>query len=141
MREGIGSIFLYNIIIVFIVLIFAFLAGTMSYAKAFRVNSKIINTVEEFEGYNKLSDQEIERVLNNYGYRKTTTDKCPNKNGMSVVAKLSNNYKYCLYYQEIDSKHIKYGVISYMYMDLPIIGELMQIPIYAETNSIYRFNG
>ena len=141
MREGIGSVFLYNIIIVFIVLIFAFLAGTMSYAKAFRVNSKIINTIEEFEGYNKLSDQEIERVLNNYGYRKTTTDNCPNKNGMSVVTKISNNYKYCLYYQEIDSKHIKYGVISYMYMDLPIIGELMQIPIYAETDSIYRFNG
>lgn len=139
MREGIGSIFLYNIIIVFIVLVFAFLAGAMSYAKAFRVNSKIINTLEKYEGYNTLSHDEINRILNNYGYRKSNKVNCPTKKNMTSVSKIANNHNYCIYLKQIGSRHFSYGVISYMYVDLPVIGELLEIPIYAETDSIYRF--
>ncbi len=45
MREGIGSIALYNIIIVFITITFAILAGTLSYSEAFKANNRIINAI------------------------------------------------------------------------------------------------
>ena len=51
MREGIGSVFLYNIIIVFIVITFGFLSASLSYMKAFKVNGKIANALEKYEGY------------------------------------------------------------------------------------------
>ena len=38
MREGIGSVFLYNIIILFVIIVFGLLSATISYYKAFKVN-------------------------------------------------------------------------------------------------------
>ena len=54
MNQSVGSIALYNIVLIFIVIVFAFLAATVSYSKAFRVNSRIIFAIEKYEGYNDL---------------------------------------------------------------------------------------
>ena len=64
MKQSISTSFMLNIVIIFIILVFAFLAGTLSYTKAFRVNSKIVNELEKYEGYNDLSKREIDRILN-----------------------------------------------------------------------------
>ena len=42
MSTSIGHTFLYNLIILFIIIIFAFLSGTLSYYKAFKVNNRIV---------------------------------------------------------------------------------------------------
>ena len=68
MKEGIGSIFLYNIVIIFIVVVFAILAATLTYYKAFKVNTKIINSIEKFEGYNNLAIADIDNKLLTTGY-------------------------------------------------------------------------
>ena len=142
MREGIGSVFLYNIVIVFIVVIFAFLAGTMSYSKAFRVNSRIINALEKYEGYNELSDTEINNVLQTLGYRVNTGGfSCPEREGAEAVTKVTDSYEYCVYYYQIDSRHYNYGVLTYIYLDLPVIGRLFKVPVYTRTARIYQFNG
>lgn len=140
MREGIGSVFLYNIIIIFIVITFAFILGIMSYAKAFRVNSKLVNAIETYEGYNELSAKEIARTLNNYGYKKGTID-CPNRNGKQSLETITSygNYQYCVYAYTIDNNHYNYGVLTYMNLDLPIIGKLINIPVFAKTDTIYYF--
>ena len=59
MRESFGSVFLYNIIILFLFITFAFLSGTLSYTKAFKANSFIATAIEKFEGYNDLSREEV----------------------------------------------------------------------------------
>ena len=58
MKEAIGHIPLYNFLIVFIVITFGFLSATLTYYKAFKVNSKIAYALEEFEGYNSESVKE-----------------------------------------------------------------------------------
>ena len=68
MSGPVGHTFLYNLIIFFIIVIFAFISGTLSYYKAFKVNNKIIYAIEKYEGYNKLSKEEIDRILGNLGY-------------------------------------------------------------------------
>src|SRR5574344_710462 len=134
MREGIGSVVLYNIIIVFIIIVFAFLAGAVSYSKAFRVNSRITNSLEKFEGFNQNASDEINSVLNTLGYHLTTTDtiECDSKYGVAIDKtkpstindsnnieyyetlniKDGNKYEYCLYYNRVDDRHYTYGVLT-----------------------------
>lgn len=140
MKEGMGSVFLYNMIIIFIVVTFAFLVGIMSYAKAFRVNSKILNAIETYEGYNSSSAREIARLLNNYGYLVGTPD-CPLREGKESLEQITSNgeYKYCIYSFTVDNKHYNYGILTYMRMDIPLIGKIINIPVFTKTDTIYYF--
>lgn len=59
MRESIGTVSLLNFVIFYILLVFAFLAGTLSYYKAYRINNAIVTSIEKYEGFNQLSYDEI----------------------------------------------------------------------------------
>lgn len=147
MKQSIGNTFLLNFVIVFFVVTFAFILGIMSYMKAFRVNSGIANAIENHEGYNKLAKAEINRYLAGYGYRIDNSGiaKCPKKNGHSAISAAADNtaqnYRYCIYeYKKTNDRYFKYGIITYIYLDLPIVNQAMAIPIYSETEKIYEFN-
>ena len=60
MRESIGTVTLLNFVIVFIFVVFAFLMGTFSYYKAYKVNNYMVAAIEKYEGFNELSHAEIE---------------------------------------------------------------------------------
>ena len=148
MKEGIGSVFLYNMIIVFIVVTFAFLSASLSYMKAFKVNGKIANSLEKFEGYNWLADREIAQTLSTIGYR-TGTPKCESRthNGITYQPVAGGNYKkheYCIYeyMQGNDYKngYFNYGIVTYIYLDIPIVGATFKLPVYSETESIFKFS-
>ena len=68
MRESIGTTFMLNFILLFLFLVFAFLAGTISYYRAYMVNNIIMNAIERYEGYNDFSRAEISRRLSGVGY-------------------------------------------------------------------------
>lgn len=138
MKQGLGSVFLYNIIIVFIILIFAFLSAAISYSKAFRVNSRIINAIEKYEGYNNAASSEIDKNLTVIGYRTGKKSDCPSRNGASKVYTAIDNHKYCVYRFDTDAKHYTYGVLTYMDFELPF-NFSFSIPVYSKTNKIYRF--
>ena len=127
MNQSVSYTYLLNIIIIFILVAFMVLMGTLSYTKAFRVNSKIANAIEICEGDNSCSQAEINRIINNYGYQKS------NKAGT-----LKNGY--CIYKFDDDSKHYSYGVLTYMYIDIPVISDILKIPVYSRTDRIYKFN-
>ncbi len=138
MKQGLGSIFMFNIIIVFIILVFAFLAATLSYSKAFRMNSRIMNAIEKYEGFNSLAKKDIEKNLNTIGYRKGGKKNCPSKGG-TTLTNGSESHKYCVYQFKVDKYHNSYGVLTYIDMKIPLINQSLEIPIYSKTNKIYRF--
>ena len=149
MRQAIGSVPMYNIIIVFIVITFGFLSATLSYMKAFKVNGRIAKALENYEGYNILSDKEITNTLTSLGYRIASPDSftCPVKNGKDAVTALNGgtkNHYYCIYeydyYQNnnIKTRYFNYGIITYIFLDLPF-GFDIQIPVYSETEKIFHF--
>ena len=76
MRESIGAVSLLNFVIFFILLVFAFLMGTFSYYKAYRVNNAMVSAIEKYEGFNSLSYEEMEQKLSNFGYNRVKF-KCP----------------------------------------------------------------
>jgi len=143
MREGLGSVFLYNLIIIFILIVFAFLAATMSYAKAFRVNSKMTKIIEKYEGYNELSYAEIEQMLGTLGYRHVATQ-CGEYRGLTPFDGTKNNmpynYQYCIYEERDsnDGRHTTYGILTYINFELPF-GIAFQVPIYSKTERIFCF--
>lgn len=142
MRESIGSTVLYNIIIVFLSIIFALILGTMVYYRTFKVNKQIIKIIEKYEGFNHLAKEEIELQLNSIGYLKKDLGACPKKDGKIA---LTNNsvFPYCVYYfEKSGSKYYSYGVITYVVFDMPFIdGSVFKFPIYAKTDEIFNFAG
>lgn len=142
MREGIGSTMLYNIVIVFLSIIFALILGTIVYYKAFKVNKVIISSLEKYEGYNSLSIKEIEQNLSSIGYPSRKTGDCPAKDGVAASAPISARYRYCIYYYNNDgsSHYYSYGVISYITFEFPFFDSaFFSFPIYTRSDRIYRF--
>ena len=153
MRESIGTTFLYNIIFVFILLVFGLLTASLSYYKGYKVNNRILKAIKDNSGYNSNSYREIERILKGIGYTVeggSAQNQCArNRGNMSLVtlSGRSSNYLYCVYYNpddtnsnENDKKYYSYGVVTYIYVDLPIIGKF-KIPVYTKGERIYRFTG
>lgn len=151
MKESFGNAFIVNFVIVFVGIFIFFFAGSMSYTKAFKVKNRIINIIEEHEKY--VNNEEFKTEINNYlkeaGYRVTASSTCPNnRNGGKVVngangnSNVINDYQYCIYeFTDTDSEnnYKYYGVQTYMYFDVPIIGETITIPVYGETKVLGRF--
>lgn len=150
MKEAIGNIPMYNFIIIFIAVTFGFLIATLMYYKAFKLNSRIAYALEEYEGYNELSKNEINRVLGTLGYRKGSTGRCPNKSIGFEVTNSNFGYPICIYDSSRDqssgnnrnstNNYFNYGIITYIYIDIPLINGTFKIPVYTESEKIYKFN-
>lgn len=149
MSGPVGHTFIYNLIIIFIVIVFGFLAGTMSYYKAFKINNRIVSSIEKFEGYNNSekggSIAEIDRTLMTFGYSLDKIECKAEYKGMKLVEASNlqtvNPYKYCIYMENPNpakGTYYRYGVLTYMNMNLPFVNKI-NIPIFTKTNNIYKF--
>ncbi len=165
MRESIGTVSLLNFIIFFILLIFAFLAGTLSYYKAYRINNSMVAAIEKYEGFNPMSYDEISNQLYSYGYEPhkitcAATVKhngrdgyLVNKNGNKVTNTSSYNYGYCVYRYENDTiyktksgalattdRYDSYEVITYMSFKFPVVQDILKLRVTSRTARIYYFS-
>lgn len=143
MRQGIGSIALYNIIIIFIVITFGFLSATLSYVKAFKVNGRIASIIEKYEGYNELAIEEITRDLQTIGYHAGDIT-CPKTFGEEKppVDNDAKVHQYCVYFFPDKNKdgYISYGIRTFVYIEIPLIGGKFKLPVYSETEPIFVFS-
>ena len=146
MKSALGNTFIVNFIIIFTIIFIALFVGSTSYTKAMRIKNRIIDIIEENQGYDydELKD-EINNYLKDAGYRIATTNagNCePVNSGGTVVypsQTQSSQYDYCIF--EYNSKRGKYyGVKTYMYLDLPIIGDTVKIGVYGETSVMGIFD-
>lgn len=144
MKQSIGQSFILYFIIIFFVVTMVFILAFMSYMKAFRLNSGIAKALETYEGLNLYSAEEIARILTAYGYRISVDDRprCPDKNGIGPQEISHNGVNYCLYEYPMDpnTRYQRYGIITYIYIDIPIVSKFLALPVYSETEKIYRFH-
>lgn len=139
-----GNVFIINFVIVFVGIFIFFFTGSLAYTKAFKVKNKIINIIEENKGYDRTDVDfitEINTYLAEAGYRTVTSGSCPNIDGMTLQNGIGNNnivnsYLYCVWENDNESERY-YRVQTYMYFDIPIIGQTITIPVYGETK-IFR---
>lgn len=136
MRQSVGMSQQLNIIIIFILIVFALIAASLSYYKAFKVNNVIVNSIEKYEGYNELSKEEISNGLITLGYQKN--NECSSKpyKDESKTEKISG---YCVNYKSTNNGYY-YDITTYMYIDLPII-DIIKIPVKSSTKRMCLGNG
>ena len=141
MKESIGSTASLNIVLAFIAIVFAFLAATLSYYKAFKVNNIIVNSIEKYEGLNDLAKEEINNRLDSIGYQRYDGS-CKSKKEFddTVYNRVYNDNGLCIYMANI-GKSYQYAITSYMTINLPIFSEFIKIPVNTFTDEIYGCYG
>ena len=108
MRESIGGAWLFGIVITFIFMFSAFLAYSVSYAKAFNVKNEVINIIEQNMGindpdkdYNDVNENEVDtnkahwkiyRTIKNAGYNSDTAKDIPCKETVDDIDVYKSNY-------------------------------------------------
>lgn len=159
MKEAIANAGVLNFIIIFVVLLISFFIGSLGYSKAFKVKNLIVSEIEKEESYDDAEESILE-TLDEIGYRMNTNEtnfRCPTErvgrnSGEEIEpVNIDSDYQYCVY--RIDSCRIddagvdkndsyisrkcsyRYRVISYMYFDVPIINNLIKVPVRGETKS------
>lgn len=151
MREAIGTSYVVNFIITFFILFILVFLATLSYTKAFKVKNKIVDVIEEYEGdvvdtssqLKSGPQSDINSKLGQIGYRVSDKKTCKKNgryegNAFDNVKEISksgtSNYHYCIY--QVDTGKGKYyGVVTYIYFDIPIVGSTVEIPVYGETKT------
>lgn len=159
MKEAMGNSVITMIVITFMAILILLLASSSSYSKAAKVRNRIIEMIENNQGYgvngNGIKDisllrEEIDSELSKYGYRINTsyTNNCPSKDGLdpntgaateiydiNSSLGLNNKYQYCVY-EYRTNKGVYYGVLTYMYFDIPLV-ENIKLGIYGESKTLY----
>lgn len=145
MNESISNAMVMNLVIIFVIVIMALFIGGIAYSKAYKVKNKIVEEIEKDEGYTAKTAEDIEKWINGegVGYRVKSTvnadSTCPAADNGGTLMSVSSPYEYCVYkYNTCSTKNGEkcgdyYRVITYMYFDLPVISDLIKIPVRGET--------
>ncbi len=149
MREAFGGTWLLGFVVLFIVLFSAYLAVSVNYTKAFKAKNKIINIIEQNEGFSKTTcgsnkttsclknskktEDKIYYYLQNAGFVLEDIKSCPNsdspvRDGGYCVDKVST------------SQGAYYKVTTFIKIELPLIWQTFTIPIKGETKVLYYTN-
>ena len=149
MKESIGYTVSLNIMIIFIAIIVAFLCSALIYFKSNKVSNIITSVIEKYEGYNDTAKNEITMQLTSIGYGSTAI-KCDAEiketgvvnNKCIVEGSVSERGKqgYCVYKcEEMNGDYYYYKIRTNMMINIPIIHDLLDIPVYSNTNRLYKF--
>lgn len=156
MKESIGYSVTINIVITFIIIIFAFLASAIVYFKTNKASNIVVDTIQKYEGYNKTAKIEIRKKLSSLGYGSRSINCVQSLSTTSAyyagvkatctftdpgVATARKNEGYCVYICVDDGidDYYYYKIRINMMINVPIIGDLLDIPIYSNTSRIFDF--
>lgn len=144
MREAIGGTWLFQIVIVFILLFTGYLCLSINHSKAFNVKNSIVNAIEIEGGAdlkNPESDPAIKKIvenIKNVAYR--TTGACPSGyTGFNRDGKIdSRSSAFCIQkvkvrdYPEMPNMYY-YRVIVFYQLDLPVFNSIFNFSVKGDT--------
>jgi hypothetical protein len=149
MKESIGYTVSLNLMIVFITVIVAFLCAALIYFKSNKVSNLITSSIEKYEGYNTSAVNEIKINLSSLGYGSkpiscsNSVDDKTDSDGVCTLVGDSHGRGingYCVYLCVENSEYYFYKIRTNMMFSIPIIHDVLDIPIYSNTNRLYDFN-
>lgn len=149
MRDAFGGAFSIKLMLIFLILYVSFICVALNYARAFRVKNRIINIVEQYEGYDGANQTVIDGLINGYlidaGYKIFYEQTIDPRNGKSVSSCLSSDagfatgQGYCVKRASKPGAPEYYLVETYMSFTLPILNVNLPIAIKGETRVINDF--
>ena len=138
MKEAIANVGVFNIMIVFVVVLLTLFVGSLGYIKAYKVKDYIINEIETDEGWYDSTKEKVEDFLIDVGYQSDFKIDCLSFDDRETI-NTNSNYNYCVYKFDLDEDNssnktgVYYKVITYIKYDFPIIGQMVKIPVSGET--------
>ena len=152
MREVSGSTWVFQIMILFILIFACFLTLVLNYSKAYRVKNEMLSIIEKYEGLTSQSSD----IINNYlvGQSYTTTGNCPQDDNVKWYGAIdlegnyeeadgATKYYYCFSQvsQPSDSRdYIYYDIIVFYRFNLPFLGDIATFNVNGRTNSFVGSN-
>ncbi len=147
MRNAIAGSWIYMIVIIFMVVLIAYVAITINYANAFEQNEYMIKAIEESEGFNNTSRARITQILKNKNA--TVQHGCPKDDekyqyigildGVPDKRKKINKYDYCIGRQTVNVGGVDkqfYKIIVYFSFSIPVLGDLYAFQVAGETGGL-----
>ncbi len=147
MRESIGSTWVIQLVIVFILLFVGFLTLSLSYSKAFKVKNETMSIIEKYEGLTGDAVTIINNYLqyNNY----TAKGKCTNDSSdigwygldnFSVKtlesADINKEYYYCIKKKNAKKNYYYYEIKTFYDFNLPVVGNFVTFTLEGTTADI-----
>lgn len=137
MKEAVGTSLVFGIIMLFIGILIAILVGSISFSKGFKIRNRIIDRIEEYQGFDVNTHSIIEEDLKSIGYKIVDNVDCKDRDGGELLTQQYNDYNYCVY-RYSTTRGNYYGVTVFIQFDVPLIGQYIKIPVYGETRVIYE---
>lgn len=150
MRQAIGSTWLMQLVIIFMLIFVAFLALSINYTKAFKTKNELVNMLEEREGIGSGEDTGALMLINNYlnynNYSKRGRCEADeygvsNLNNASLEAvEEGNRYYYCV--KKIPTgtdtlpDRARYQIRIFFNFSLPVIGDIFTFSVEGTTIDI-----
>lgn len=151
MRQAIGTTWIMQLVIVFMLIFVAFLALTINYTKAFKIKNEVVNMVEKYEGIGSGDTTGALHIIDNYltynGY--SITGSCEEGLDYGIIslsdhsyepAKKDKKYYYCV--RKINREkssmpnRAKYQIRLFLRFNLPVIGEIFTFSVEGTTIDI-----
>lgn len=152
MRQAIGSTWLMQLVIIFMLIFVAFLALSINYTKAFKTKNELVNMIEEREGIGSGEETGALMLINNYlnynNYSKKgrcETDEYGVRDLNSATLEAvedGNKYYYCV--KKISSStdtlpdRARYQIRIFFNFSLPVLGDIFTFSVEGTTIDINR---
>lgn len=132
MKAALGGGYLLNIVVAIVSVVMLLFVGVLAYSKAYRIKNRIVEVIENNNGYNNDAIAVLNEDLKNSGYTQTRdTNYCKgNANKTS--------YKYCVTGPFPADNGEYYKVITYTHFEFPFIGSVLNIPVKGETKILNK---
>lgn len=101
----------------FTIIFILFISLILKYGQAFKVKNNLINYLEEFEGYNPASIENIDQFIEDSTYRPKWDSSMKVEN-----ANCSRNFGYCIRYHQKNESEGYYSVYTFVRWQFPFFG-------------------
>lgn len=151
MRNSIGGAWILMIVIVFMSILIAYIAISINYSNAYKLKSAMVTKLEQYDGLNNTSLNELEQIIRASGYRQTgSCIRDGNNTYFGVLdGRITKNPRtkqsYCIYRDKrnaTDGSEDKYyyEITVFFGFNLPVLGDIYTFRVGGETGPIYYPN-
>ena len=144
MKTAISVTLVYATVLIFMVILIAYVTIQINYARAFEISENMIKAIEEYEGFNPSSRQIIDNLIKNNTH--TVMGGCNAKEGeMGVTgtnvetSPKTGIYNYCISRTSMTVNGVTkcyYRLNIYFSFGLPVLGDIFKFKIPGETSGI-----
>ncbi len=160
MKESIGGVSLFNIVIVFVLLFTGYISLSINYSKAYNVKNELLNIIKNQGGVctsdrpNNTNNcynfaEQIQDYFKEANYR--STGNCDTSDGWLGYSRNGDlirdgkNSAFCVKAVKPKSNTelpnaLYYQIKVFYQLDLPIINSMFEFSIFGETSRVYKPN-